>query len=391
MNFARLLIVGGLVTALPAWAVYAPIPEQDQGKDWTFTVRGGVSHDSNIFGAQSGAIASMVYEFAPKIAFNASLTNQTFVSAAYGLTVDHFDNRPGEKTLDSHDLSARIAHSFSEVTTLDVSDGYLISRNPESLLAGTTLNTDQSFKRNAFDAKFDTSIAPQLSAGAKFQSVNYRYDDVNLANDLDRTENLFGVSLSYDVVPEMKAVGEVRHQDILYRTSGGNKDKHSDFLIGGVDYAVGRQLTASGRLGYEWRQRDGAANATAPYAELSLKYDYALHSFFSAGYVYTFEETSNVVLYTDTKVNRFFFNVQHAFSALIVGSAAVTYEPSQLQSRNGRPNVDETTTRFGLAATYLASKNWQVTASYDYDNINSDDPTRSQNRERGGVSATYAF
>src|ERR1019366_6952715 len=110
MNIARLLIVGGLVTALPAWAVYAPIPEQDQGKDWTFTVRGGVSHDSNIFGAQSGAIASMVYEFAPKIAFNASLTNQTFVSAAYGLTVDHFDNRPGEKTLDSHDLSARIAH-----------------------------------------------------------------------------------------------------------------------------------------------------------------------------------------------------------------------------------------------------------------------------------------
>ena len=83
--------------------------------------------------------------------------------------------------------------------------------------------------------------------------------------------------------------------------------------------------------------------------------------------------------------------MQHALSALIVGSAAVTYEPSQLQSRNGRPNVDETTTRLGLAATYLASKNWQVTASYDYDNINSDDPTRSQNRERGGVSATYAF
>ena len=384
-------MVGGLVTALPVWAVYAPIPEQDQGKDWTVTIRAGVSHDSNIFGAQSGAIGSMVYEIAPKIAFNASLTDQTFASAAYGLTVDHFDNRPGEKTLDSHDLSARLAHSFSPVTTLDLSDGYLISRNPESLLAGTTLNTDQSFKRNEFDAKFDTSVAPQLGAGAKFQSVNYRYDNASLANDLDRTENLFGLSLSYDLVPEMKGVGEIRHQDILYRTSGNNKDKHSDFLIGGVDYAVGKQLTASGRLGYEWRRRDGEANANTPYVELSLKYDYAEHSFFSAGYVYTFEETSNVVLYTDTKVNRFFFNVQQALSALVVASAAVTYEPSQLQGRSGRPNVDETTTRFGLALTYLASKNWQVTASYDYDNINSDDPARGQNRERVGVSGSYAF
>jgi hypothetical protein len=384
-------MVGGLVTALPVWAVYAPIPEQDQGKDWTFTVRAGVSHDSNIFGTQSGAISSMVYEFAPKIAFNASLTDQTFASAAYGLIVDHFDNRPGEKTLDSHDLSARLAHSFSPVTTLDVSDGYLISRNPESLLVGTVLNTDQSFKRNEFDAKFDTSVAPQFGTGAKFQSINYRYDDASLADSLDRTENLFGLSLSYDLVPEMKAVGEIRRQDILYRTSGGNKDKHSDFLIGGLDYAVGKQLTASGRLGYEWRRRDGEANANTPYVELSLKYDYAEHSFFSAGYVYTFEETSNVVLYTDTKVNRFFFNVQHALSALVVGSAAVTYEPSQLQGRSGLPNVDETTTRFGLALTYLASKNWQLTASYDYDNINSDDPTRSQNRERAGVSGSYAF
>ena len=122
-----------------------------------------------------------------------------------------------------------------------------------------------------------------------------------------------------------------------------------------------------------------------------MKYDYAERSYLSAGYVYTFEETSNVALYNDTKVNRFFINVQHAVSALVVASGSVTYGPSQLQGRLGHANVDETTTRLGFALTYLPTKNWQATASFDYDDVNSDDPSRGQNRERGGLSATYTF
>ena len=391
MNFTRVVVAGAFLTALPVWGVYAPIPEQEQGKEWTVTLRAGITHDSNIFGAQSGAISSMVYEFSPKIAFNASLSDKTFASAYYALTLDTFDNRPGDKTLDSHELFARLDQTFSPVTSLHVSDNYSIVRNPESLLAGITLNTDQSYDRNEFDARFETNFAPQLGTMAKFQSVNYVYDNATLSNSLDHTENLFGLSVNYDVVPEMKVVAEGRHSDILYSSSGGNKDKHSDFLIGGIDYAVAKKTTVIARLGYEWRHRDGAQSTTAPYAEFSAKYDYAENSFFSAGYVHTFEETSNVVLYNDTKVNRFFVNVQHAISPLVVASGSADYEPSQLQGRSPFPNRDETTTRFGLALSYLPGKNWRFTATYDYDNIESDDPTRGQNRERAGVSGSYVF
>ena len=391
MNFARHLFLGGLLAAVPAWAVYAPIPEQEQGKEWTVTLNAGLSHDSNIFGSQTGAISSMVYEFAPKIAFNASLSDQTFASASYGLTIDHYDNRPGDKTLDSHDLAAQLDHAFSTVTTVHFTDGYSIVRNPQSLLSGVTLNTDQSFKRNAFDARFETNLAPQFGAAMKFQAVNYAYDDNTLATELDHAEYLYGLSGTYDVLPELKAVGEFRHSDILYDNGGSTKDKHSEFLIGGVDYEVAKKLTASGRLGYEWRRRSGEDNAQAPYVQLSLKYDYDLQSFVSAGYVYTFEENSDVTNYNDTKVNRLFLNVQHAFSPLLVASGSVDYEPSQLQGRRGVANADETTTRFGLALTYLPAKNWRITASHDYDNISSDVPARGQNRERTGLSATYTY
>ncbi len=302
-----LLLVGGTFSRpRPAWAVYAPIPEQEQGKELVVTLQAGFYHDSNIFGAPTGEIESMVYEFAPKIAFNAALTDQTFLVASYALRLDYFDNRPGDKSLDSHDFNVAFDHSFSPVTTLHLSDDYSIEQNPQSALNGILLSTDQSYDRNVFDGSFETNIAPQLGVGLKVQSINYAYNDDLLARQIDHMENLYSMSLGYDALPELRVLGEVRHTDILYDTGGDHKDKHTDFLIGGVDYKVAKELTATGRLGYQWRQRDGDDDTQAPYVQLSVKYDYAEQSFISGGYVYTFEENSDIVRYSDTKVNRFF-------------------------------------------------------------------------------------
>ncbi len=391
MNFVRLLLVLGSLAALPARAVYAPLPEQDQQKAWTVSVRAGVSHDSNIFGAENGAISSMVYGVSPKIAYEGSLSDRTFAMFGYTLTLDHVVDRPGDKTLDGHDLMARLAHAFSRTTTIDVSNYYLIAKNPESLLAGLPVNTDQSFKRNEFNARFATSPAPKLGAVLKARSVNYDYDNAVLARSIDRMENLFGIAGTYDLLPEAKAVIEYRREIIDYRTGGSTKDKDTDFVIGGFDYAVAKKMSLSTRLGQQWRNRVYGPSSSGLYAEFSAKYDYAERSYLAAGYVRTYEETSNVASYTDTRVNRVFLNVQHAVSALVVASGSVTYEPSQLQGRFGVADADETTTRVGLALTWLPTPHWSFSGSYDYDRIESDAPGRGQKRERVGVSAGYAF
>src|SRR5687768_7962372 len=119
IKLSRALIIGGLIAALPVRAVYAPIPEQQQGRDLTFSVKAGVSYDSNIFGSATDERDSVIWTVAPRAVYNASLTGQTFFSASYGLTLDRFDNRPGDKLLDSHDASVRLAHAFSKLTTID--------------------------------------------------------------------------------------------------------------------------------------------------------------------------------------------------------------------------------------------------------------------------------
>jgi len=379
------------VLAVPAWAVYAPIPEQEQGKDFTATVRGGVSHDSNIFGASTNEISSTVYTVAPSFKFNSSVSDQTFLSLAYALTVDHFENRPGDKTLDSHDISARLAHSFTPATSIDISDNYTITKNPESLLAGVPVNTDQSFNRNQFDIRLATNAGEKTGLVAKFRTLRFDYDNAGLGAALDRTENLLGLEASYAVLPETKITGEYRRQQIDYRTAGAFKDKDSNFLIGGFDYAVARKTTVTGRVGYEWREREGAADSGAPYAEFSAKLDYAEKSYLSAGYVHSFEESSDVTQFTDSEVNRLFVNVQHSLSALVVASASVTYEPSTLQARTGGVDVDERTTRFGAGLTYLPTSRWTISVTFDHDRVKSDIAARAQKRQRYGINAAFAF
>lgn len=403
MKFTYVLYTAILTAVAPVWAVYAPIPEQEQGKDLTVSVRAGYSYDSNIFGAPklAGApealapISSNVWEIAPRLSYNHSFTQQTFFSASYGLVLDEIENRPGSKLLDSHDLTLRLAHAFNQESNVDVSDVLMIARNPESLLNGIPANTDQSFTRNQIDGRYVTPITGKAGIEVKARSVDYKFRNAALGRSLDRVENLFGLAGNYAVLPEVKAIAEYRHLDEYYWKQGEDKNKNSNYLMGGIDYDVAKKLTLTSRVGAEWRHRAREASATAPYVELSGRYQYAEQSFVTGGYAYTFDEPSDTVRFTDQKVNRYFVNIQHAVTALIVASASVDYEPAVLQARRSLTpavaNLNETATRAGLALSYLPTKNWIISANYDFDRVRSDEVSRSTERRRVGVNASYTF
>jgi len=391
MKLPRKALFVSLLACSTAFAVYAPIPEREQGKAWSATLRAGFGSDSNLFGTPDGETDSVFATALAKIAFNASLTDQTFASAHLQTTFDHFEDRPGDKDLMSHELLARIAHSVSRVTSIDVYDFFQITENPESLLAGIPLSTEQSFKRNQFDSSFSTAVTGKISATVKYRNVYYANNNAILGADLDRAENLYGLAGTYGLLPEIKLVGEYRHLDIAYDRNGGLKDKKSDFLLAGVDYTTPKKITLSARLGAEWRDRKGEDSTTSPSAEFSVKYDYADQSFVAAGYAYALEEASNVALYTDSEVNRVFANVQHAFTPIFVGSASLTCESSKLQRRAGQSDIPETTLRLGVGFHVLFDKNWSLSATYDWDRIDSDDSSREMERHRFSLLATFAF
>lgn len=393
MRLIRVIVAGsGLGLCAAARAVYAPIPDQEQGKDLTISLEAGITYNNNIFGAATDAIGSVVYELSPKISFNVSVTDNTFFSASYKPTLDYFDNRPGTKAVYSQALDGQLAHKFSETSVLTLTDAYEYNQNPESLLNGTAVNTDQTLQSNEFDGRFTFAPTEKLGLVVKARSAYFDYTNPILGSQLNRFENLYGVESDYTLLPELKAAGEYRHQDVDYSNNPSSNNKHTDFLMAGFDYSAGPKLTASIRLGGEYRQYEGGiASSTTPYAELSGKYDYAKGSFVSVGYTYSLEETSDPVHFSDEKLNRMFVNIQHAFSALIVGSASFDYEPASLQGRFGQADVSEDSTHAGVALTYLPTKSWTVSASYDYDFVDSGIASRGLNRSRVALSTTVLF
>lgn len=391
MKNLTLLLAATLGLSSTARAVYAPIPESDQGKNFTASVKGGVTYDSNIFGAGSGPIDSLVFNLAPKLAYNANLTDQTFASLSYGLSLDHYTDRPGSEDLASHSLYGRVAHQFTKTRTLDVTESYTIQHNPESLLAGLPVNSDQSSRNNELNGIFTTDAGPKTKVTVKTRLAQFRFDNAKLATNLDRAENLYGIAAGFAFLPELSLSGEYRHLTVDYRSGGATKDKQSNYFMGGADYDVAEKVSASGRLGFERRTRSSERGITAPFAELTGKYDYAKGSFVSAGFAYTLEEASNVATYTDTQVNRYFVNVQHAVTAAITASASFTYEPSLLRGRVGFANADDRTIRAGTALTWTGQKNWTASLTYDHDGVASDDTSRNMHRNRWGVSGAYTF
>ncbi len=382
------------ITTASAFAVYAPIPEQEQGKLLTIYATAGAYYDSNIFGAPSDELSSMVYQVSPRFVFNVSATDQTLVSVSYQLSVDYFADRPGKQFLDSHNASASVRHTFSPRLELELSDSYQLSKNPESLLPGlsTVLNTDQSYSLNQFDGRLAANLTKRTGLTLKTRVATFSYDNAVLAEELDRSEYLAGLALTHALLPEIQAVAEYRHQTIRYTDGGETKDKDSDFALVGADYVLSARTALSGRIGAEYRRRKGAGDEAMPYAELAVKADYAKGSYVSAGYGFSVEEVSNLDVYTDMEVHRFFANVQQTLSPRLVATGSLSWEPGRLNGREGVSlDRDETNAKLGLALIYRLNTRWTISATVDRDDVTSDDPGRMLKRTRGGLTVRCVF
>ena len=383
-----------LAAAVESRAVYAPIPEEEQGKLLTVYAAAGASYDTNIFGAPTDERGSLIYQVSPRFVFNVSATDQTLVSAAYQLSLDYFEDRPGKRLLDSHTVSASVRHTFSPRLEAELSDTYQVSRNPESLLPGlsTVLNTDQSYTSNQLSGRLAGNLTRRAGLTLKVRAASFAYDNPSLATELDRSEYLAGLAATYALLPEIQAIAEYRHQTIRYDSGANTKDKDSDFVLAGADYVMNARTALSGRIGAEYRRRKGAADEMMPYAELAAKTDYARGSYLSFGYGFSVEEVSNLDVYTDMAVHRFFANVQHMLTPKLAATASASWEPSRLNGRRGvSPDRDETNTRAGVAVFYRVDTRWTISGTIDRDDVRSDDAGRMLKRTRAGLSIRAVF
>ncbi len=373
------------------FGVYAPIPVQEQGKAIILNLESGFHFDNNVLGSPDNEIDSSVFTVSPGIKYNASIEEQTFLEASYGLNALFYSDRPTEDKLYNHMFNVKLSHTFSPALIVEVSDALSFIDSPASFLQGLPLQTDQSNDINQFDFRLLSELNQRTSLAIKYRNLNFAYDDALVAPVLDRNDNQFGVQVGYKWVPETSFVFEYRFQDRAWDTDGSLKDSDSNFFLVGADWFPNSELQISGRIGVDDRNQAIGTGDTNFFGDLTGVYKYNTDSFVAFSLTYETLETSAPIQFSGEETISFLINIQHALTSKIFLGGSIYYDSADLIRQSAAADITDNTVRLGLNAIYQPTQNWSIIFSYDFDDTGSDDDFRTETRSRVGISARYTF
>ena len=379
-----------LLLPVSLYGIYAPVPAPEQGSAVTVSLIGGVHWDTNVLGTPDSEIESAVYYASSRIMVGQGTDTQTTFTGYYDLKAFFYSDRPTENSLYNHEFIGTLNHEFSEAAQIFVSDTYSIIDDPESIDVGI-LQTNQSHNQNRFNTRFRYDASEQLNVVLKFRNIDFSYDNSDVSEILDRNETRAGAEIGYQVQPTARVVAEYRYQSVNYGSAAVLKDSSSSFFLGGLDWDPDPKTKVNARFGLEDRDRSASSGVSSMYATVAVLHKYADRSYLSVGASFNIQETTNPVEYSDEEVLGFFVNAQHAVSGTLFIGGSVFYDNSDLRPRGANASITDGGLRLGLNMTYEPRPNWSAIFSLDYDDVSSDDPKRSQQRFRVGISARYTF
>jgi hypothetical protein len=153
--------------------------------------------------------------------------------------------------------------------------------------------------------------------------------------------------------------------------------------MAGLDYAVARSSPPAAGSVTSGVERDGAADTDAPYAELAAEIRLRAEVVPHRRFRHTLEERR---MSPASPTRRSTASLQRAACAhpadRRVRSRSPT-NPRPCRAARGQADVDGETTRVRGRLSYLPTKNWTVSATFDHDRVKSDDTSRGLRRARG--------
>ncbi|KAF0093345.1 MAG: hypothetical protein E1N59_2939 [Puniceicoccaceae bacterium 5H] len=380
----------------PIWAVYAPVPAEDQGHPVIVETQAGLRYDSNIFGTNENEQESFVALFAPTVKGQASLGQQTFLQGTYGLELAQYFDRSGDDTLLNHQLGLKLDHTFDPRTFFKVADNLRFIDDPEALIP-TEIQRDQSYWSNDATLDYQWGATPKLALGANLNRYDIRYEEAALGEVLDRGDTIVGGEARFALLPEAELVGAVHYGDVSYDTDDALRGSETWRGLLGVDYVPGPKLNLGLRAGLEQRARNDGTDTDAFTGNVSLSYRYLPQSFFALNLSHELRETTMPNLYPESEVDAVYLSGQHDLTGnnRLFLTSLLLYERSTLQVRESYAgvldDVDEHVLRGGLGLSWRYDETWRVDLNYDLDLIESDEPLREQARHRVSLALAYRF
>jgi hypothetical protein len=415
----KIIASAGLV-AVSAAGLQAAAPglsPMEAAKPWSIsaTLRG--FYDDNYTAAhKSFEDDSFGVEVRPAVALNFPF-EQSFVGLGYIYSLKWFEGRPDEETDQSHEVTLRADHRFSERYSVNFDDSFVYSDEPgivdDSGAVTTFLRTDAEAFRNRAAINFDAQLTELIGLGLGYQNNWYDYDqegpgsrsalldrfehDFNIEGRWHARENLFA-SLGYGLGIVSYTDDELISVNSSDRFFSDDRDSISHRVYVGAEQAVSSQFRISAKVGGQYTDfTELNEDDLTPWAEIAGTYNYLPGSYLQFGFRHDRNSTDRATptrtgedIVTDQVSSSLFGSVTHRITPRLDGSLIARVQRSEFQNGGLDGDIDNFV-MLGLNLEYRFTPNWSTEVGYNYDRLDSDLPFRSftRNRVYAGVRATY--
>ena len=378
----------------------------DAGKVWEVTgsLR-GFYDDNYTTSPEDLAEESWGIEVSPGINLTIGEGTDLEFSAGYAFGMRYYEDRSDEDY--GHELGISLNKAFSNTSLLQLSDSFVIAQEPEILNGGTPMRTEGDNLRNTISASYRQVLAGNILGELGYGNSIFDYDEAYHSALLDRSHNQVNLDVIYDMEQTEYFVGykfastdfdggELKVPGLDFKSDARDNDSHYGYV--GVRHQLNKEFVASAQVGaqyvdyYNFDLMPGLIpeDETSPYVNASMEWGYAEGSQLVAGV--SLARGATDLQAADQETSAVYAQFLHKITAKVHGTLTARYQDSEISG--GGVRVDgktESLMLLGASLTYAIADNIWTELAYNYDELDSDIPRRSFERNylSIGIGTSY--
>ena len=396
---------------------------QQSSKPWSVSASLRGFYDSNINSAPSGqTVDSYGFQVNPTLNYG-FVGERTSVNFGYDLAANYYDNRPAGQSDHwdlTHTILAALSHTFNPRIDMVVKDSFVIGQEPDVLqVANTPFATSQRLsgdnQRNYGLINLNLQATSLLGFQVGYGNTYYNYADSGpLSNSalLDRLEHAVHLDSRWTIQPETVGILGYMYSQVDYTGNqiigyvlpaitpvySDSRNARGNTIYAGAEHSFTPDISGSLKAGvqiFDYYNDPSSSTKTSPYVQGSLRYVYRATShveggvalmrsptdaFNSTGTSYVLDAES-LVLYgawVHEILPRLYSNVNGSFQQSRFNGGSLDGENDMFY-------------RLGLSLAYEINKYTSASVGYNWDQSDSNDISRTYNRNRVFIGLTAAY
>ena len=386
----------------------AGVQAADAGKVWEVTASlRGFYDDNYTTSPEVLAEESWGIEVSPGINLTLGEGTDMEFSAGYAFGMRYYEDRESDNEDYGHELGISLDKKFSDTSVLLLSNGLVVAQEPEILNGGTPLRIEGDNLRNTFAARYRRVLSGSTGVDIGYGNSIFDYEEEYHSSLLDRSYNEVSLDVFYGMA-ETEYYAGYRYSStdfegdvlqvpgLVFNPAARSNHAHAGYV--GARHQLDKNILANVRAGvqnvdyYDFDLMPGLIpeDETSPYVDARMEWEYAEGSKLVAGA--TLARGATDLQAADQEISSVYAQLLHKISGRVHGTLTGRFQDAEISGGGERlDGKEESLLLLGASLTYAVADNIWAEVSYNYDELDSDVPYRSFERNylSVGIGTTY--